>query len=124
MELTISPAAQTYIEAKRKLGDHLLLDNEDGHGPFVDHAVSCQLDSGFRLLFVSAAVDPSLLRDYSVTVTTEIGSISMKPSAKLLLDPVNQLVLEPTYQRLQLKSVGGILSANVPLIRKESEDIE
>lgn len=52
MELSISSEAQAVIQAKLKTGDRLLLDNEDGYGPFVDHAVSCQLNSGFRLLLV------------------------------------------------------------------------
>ncbi|MCM6881560.1 iron-sulfur cluster biosynthesis family protein [Enterococcus italicus] len=123
MELSISSEAQAVIQAKLKTGDRLLLDNEDGHGPFVDHAVSCQLNSGFRLLLVSEAIDAELLADYSIQLPTEIGPVFVKPSGTFLLDAVNYLMIEPSYKRLQLKSDGGILSPNIPIIRKEREDI-
>lgn len=119
MELVVEPAVIQKIQAKKQPQDLILLDNEDGEGPFVDYMVSCQLYGGFRLLLVDPALTKEVLAVYSIRFETAAGPILMKPSGNLFLDTCNRLLVEPTYQRIQLKSDSGIIASTVELSRKK-----
>ena len=115
MELRISKQAQAVIQEKRPSNARMLVDFEDAIGPFADDSVSCQLYPAFRLLFVPQTYPEEALSDYNKIIETEIGPIYMKEQSIMLLDQSVELVLEPNYQRLQLRSKAGVLVANLPI---------
>ncbi len=119
MELHISKEAQDVIEKERQTGDWLLLDFEDAIGPFTESAVSCQLYPNFRLLLVPQAFPAEKLVDYDAKLETEMGTVLMKTTSQMLLDKKVEIVVEPSYKRIQLRSDSGILAANLPLKRIE-----
>lgn len=109
------------VMAQKQEGDRVLLDNEDGRGPFVDHAISCQLNPNFHLYLVDSSYTDEELVDYSLRFETSIGPVFYKESATRLLDQHNRLVIEPTYGRIQLKSDGGILASDVKISHRHKE---
>lgn len=117
MKLSITQAAQEVIQSKRQVGDRLLLDFEDAIGPFTENAVSCQLYPAFRLLLVPQVFPEEKLVDYNTVLETELGPVYMKERSRMLLDKEVEIMIEPSYQRIQLRSNAGILAANLPLKR-------
>ncbi|MGX7328860.1 iron-sulfur cluster biosynthesis family protein [Enterococcus bulliens] len=122
LKLDIQPEVAAKILAKKQENERILLDNEDGRGPFVDHAISCQLNPSFQLFLVDDSYTDEELKDYSLTVETAVGPVSFKESATRLLDQENRLVIEPTYGRIQLKSDGGILASDVKLVTRSKAE--
>lgn len=115
MKLRVSKEAQEVIQGKRLKGERVLLDFEDAIGPFVDDSVSCQLYPAFRILLVPQEYPESALSDYNILLETEMGPIYMKGRSIMLLDKEVEMMIEPTYKRLQLRSNSGILAANLPI---------
>lgn len=52
MKLEVTKEAQEVLKNKLEADDQLLLDIENGDGPFAESQVSCQLDTAFRLIIV------------------------------------------------------------------------
>ncbi|MHC5269177.1 iron-sulfur cluster biosynthesis family protein [Enterococcus sp. LJL98] len=117
MQLKITKEAQAMIQKQQQAGDVLLLDFEDAIGPFTEDAVSCQLYPAYRLLLVSQDFPVEKLVDYNHRMPTEMGPVYMKERSEFLLDKEVELLVEPSYRRLQLRSDAGVLAANVPLKR-------
>ncbi|GGI65018.1 MULTISPECIES: iron-sulfur cluster biosynthesis family protein [Enterococcus] len=117
MKLQITKEAQAVIEKQRQAGDRLLLDFEDAIGPFTEDAVSCQLYPNFRLLLVPQEFPENQLADYNDLLETQMGTVYMKKTSQMLLDKEVEIAIEPSYQRIQLRSNAGILAANLPLKR-------
>lgn len=115
MKLSVSKEAQEVIQGKRHAEERVLLDFEDAIGPFVDDSVSCQLYPAFRLLLVPQEYPEAKLADYNLLLETEIGPIYMKERSTMLLDKEVEMMIEPSYKRLQIRSNSGILAANVPI---------
>ncbi len=123
LTLEISPEVAKKITDFKGPNERILLDHEDGQGPFVDHAISCQLNPNFSLLFVDQTYTDAELSDYKLKIETNIGPIFLKESATRLLDQDNRLVIEPTYKRVQLKSDGGILVQDIAFVKKSKDTI-
>lgn len=117
MELIVTKEAQNWLEKHREKDEQILLDLENGDGPFSDSRITCQLDTAFRLIFLKkeSTADLSL---YSILADTPLGPIRIKKSAEMYLDDPTTLALEPTYQSLQLKGPSGLLKGNLPVVRK------
>ncbi|MBO0482115.1 iron-sulfur cluster biosynthesis family protein [Candidatus Enterococcus courvalinii] len=118
MELIVTKEAQNWLESHREEDEQILLDLENGDGPFADSRITCQLDTAFRLILIKkqSTADLSL---YSILVDTPLGPIRIKKSAEMYLDDPTTLALEPTYQSLQLKGPSGLLKGNLPVVRKD-----
>ncbi|MBM7708578.1 iron-sulfur cluster biosynthesis family protein [Enterococcus lemanii] len=120
MKLSFSQAAQDVILAKQQPGDVILLDYEDAIGPFTQSAVSCQLYPSFRLLLVPKEFPKEQLIDYDDAIETELGIVSVKKRSEMLLDEAIEIMVEPAYQRLQIRSNSGVIAANMPLLRMDA----
>jgi uncharacterized protein YqkB len=117
MELQITKAAQEVLEKKIQPDEQLILDIEDGDGPFAESMVTCQLDTAFRLLLVKKDTTADL-QLYSEVVDTVLGPVRMKKSAEMYLDDPTILDLEPNYNSLRLKGKSGLLKNNLQVVRK------
>lgn len=122
MKLSITPAAQEQINKVYQPDDILVLDFEDGQGPFVDAGASCQLYPHFRLLFVPNHFSKEELSFYDDQLETELGTVYTKKSSEAFLDKEVRFSVEKSYQRLQLTSDSGVLAATVPLKRIELDE--
>lgn len=115
MEFIVSQEAEELLRGKISEDDQLLLDVEDGDGPFAYSRITCQIDTSFRLIIVNkdTTADLSL---YSETAETVLGPIKIKKSALMYLDDPTTLAVEPTYKSLQLRGPSGLLKNNLQLI--------
>ena len=122
MKLTIAKEVQEKITGLSQAGDRLVLDFEDGIGPFVEAGASCQFYPNFRLLFVPKEFPEAELAVYDDQLATELGPVYLKKSSEMLLDEDTQITIERAYQRVQLTAKSGILAANLPLKRIELDE--
>ncbi|EGP5124755.1 iron-sulfur cluster biosynthesis family protein [Enterococcus faecium] len=118
MKLEVTEEAQEVLKNKLEADDQLLLDIENGDGPFAESQVSCQLDTAFRLIIVKKDTQTDLSL-YSVVADTPVGPIKIKDSAILYMDDPSTLALEPTYNSLQLKGPSGLRKGNLQVVRKD-----
>ncbi len=118
MELIVTEEAKQKIQTQINPEDQLLLDIEDGDGPFVDSRITCQIDTSFRLLIVKKDTEKDLSL-YSETAETAVGPIRMKKSALMYMDDPTTIAIEPTYNSLQLKGPSGLLKGNLQILRRD-----
>ena len=118
MELLLTDEAKEKLLAQQNEDEQLLLDIEDGDGPFADSRVTCQIDTSFRLILVKKETTKDLSL-YSVQVETAVGPIYIKKSALMYLDDPTTIAVEPTYKSLQLKGPSGLLKGNLQIIHHE-----
>lgn len=118
MKLEVTKEAQEVLKNKIEADDQILLDIENGDGPFAESQVSCQLDTAFRLILVKKDTQTDLSL-YSVIADTPVGPVKIKDSAILYMDDPTTLALEPTYNSLQLKGPSGLRKGNLQVVRKE-----
>lgn len=118
MELLLTEEAKEKIQSQVNAEEQLLLDIEDGDGPFADTRVTCQIDTSFRLLIVKKDTDKDLSL-YSETAETTVGPIRMKKSALMYMDDPTTIAVEPTYNSLQLKGPSGLLKGNLQMLHRD-----
>jgi len=115
MEFIVSKEAEELLRGKVNDNEQLLLDVEDGDGPFANSRITCQIDTSFRLIIVEKETSADLSL-YSEVVDTQMGPIKIKKSALVYLDNPTTLAVEPTYKSLQLKGPGGIIKNNLQIV--------
>lgn len=118
MELLLTEEAKKKLQNQINEGEQVLLDIEDGDGPFADSRVTCQLDTSFRLIIVKKNTTKDLSL-YTEKVETPIGVILIKKSALIYMDNPTTIAVEPTYKSLQLKGASGLLKGNLQIMRAE-----
>lgn len=115
MEFIVSKEAEELLRGKVNDNEQLLLDVEDGDGPFANSRITCQIDTSFRLIIVEKETSADLSL-YSEVVDTQMGPIKIKKSALVYFDNPTTLAVEPTYKSLQLKGPGGIIKNNLQIV--------
>ncbi|MEY8446649.1 iron-sulfur cluster biosynthesis family protein [Enterococcus ratti] len=118
MELLLTNEAKDMLQTQLNEKEQVLLDIEDGDGPFANSRITCQLDTSFRLLIVKKETTNDLSL-YSEKVETTIGPIWIKRNALLYMDDPTTIAVEPTYKSLQLKGASGLLKGNLQIVRPE-----
>lgn len=111
MEIIFSDKAKARIERDLMPGKVLVLDFDDGVGPFSD-AATCTLDVSFNLLIVDPA---ELTKDFDTTITSNLGDVYVKEYAKNQMDAHMRMDLDK-YLRFQLTSDSGMLDPNITLL--------
>ena len=117
MQLTLTQEAASYIE--RKFGGQpyaLILEYIDGDSPFNTHAISCQLFEDFRLVAFHVKHPDVKWQDYTLTFSTPIGDVYIKPQATMFLDSNTVVAYDANYLGLTLKGDSGILAPRLPLV--------
>ncbi|WP_283585708.1 iron-sulfur cluster biosynthesis family protein [Limosilactobacillus ingluviei] len=119
MELTITPAAQKRLA--RYLAPHkkIILDFDDGVGPFSDLG-NCSLDVNFKLIFVDEKMD---LPDFKAHFSSNYGEIYYKAYAQPQYAEQMTLDFDATYSTLPLKSPHGLLSDNVEVVDLSTDSV-
>lgn len=119
MELTITPAAQKRLA--RYLAPHkkIILDFDDGVGPFSDLG-NCSLDVNFKLIFVDEKMD---LPDFKAHFSSNYGEIYYKAYAQPQYAEQMTLDFDATYFTLPLKSPHGLLSDNVEVVDLSTDSV-
>lgn len=110
MFLTITQAAQSRLQPKLGSDTHLILDFNDGVGPYSD-AATCTLDVAFNLVLTSEPVPA----DFDTQLSSDLGTVYVKGYAVNQLDSALTLDVDK-YLRYKLSGPSGTLDPNVTLI--------
>ena len=111
-QLFFRPEVAQRIQNAQKPGYVLVLDFEDGSGPFNQQALSCSFDVNFSLLVVPVQ---SVTTAYPLVVTSNLGPVYTKNNTKLYLDSTI-VFRQPSHTRtIRMQNDSGMISGNVPL---------
>jgi uncharacterized protein YqkB len=110
MFLDISNTAAEKLRNKMTPDTRIVLDFDDGVGPF-SNAASCTMDKAFNLVLCQ---DNQLTHDYDQVIDSTLGPVYIKQYAANQLD--NDMSLDvDKYLRFALKGESGLLDPNVVL---------
>lgn len=112
MKLTFTKEARGRVQRYLQPGKVMLLDFDDGVGPFSTTG-SCTLDGGYRLLFVNANQD---LSAYDFAIESNLGIIRIKGESRMQFDSEMEIRFNPHLFTLPLVSRQGMLCENVELL--------
>ncbi|RRG17860.1 iron-sulfur cluster biosynthesis family protein [Weissella viridescens] len=111
MHMTISEAVVAMITAKENDMTRLVLDFDDGVGPFSKQGI-CSLNTAFQ--FVLARPD-QVTGEFDATLTSNLGSIAIKGYAIEQLDPEMTLTRDQNFN-LVLAGNSGSLDNHLQLV--------
>ncbi|WP_226789470.1 iron-sulfur cluster biosynthesis family protein [Latilactobacillus graminis] len=117
MTLTMTPAAIAKIQAKMTSGQKILLDLDDGVGPF-SNVGYCSLDTSFRLLLVPADAD---IKDYPGEFESNLGPVYYKDYAASYFDEHEILDINDKNQMLTLSNHSGLVDGHISIVVFEKE---
>ncbi|MDF7627082.1 iron-sulfur cluster biosynthesis family protein [Lactobacillaceae bacterium L1_55_11] len=105
MEITFTPAAKERLE--KYLGDDvtMVLDFDDGVGPF-SHEANCTLSVSFNLLFVDKDAD---LHDFQLVIPSNLGEVHAKKYSEDQMQPEMTIDVKEKYLRYTLSGNGGMI---------------
>lgn len=118
MKITLTKQAQSKLEKHLQPGQKILLDLDDGLGPFSNEG-TCALLTKFRILIVDGTED---LKDYSVHLDSDIGTIYFKDSAKDFLDDGMSIRVDPKTQLLIFSNTKETIDKSVNIIAYEESN--
>ncbi|BBE25205.1 iron-sulfur cluster biosynthesis family protein [Latilactobacillus curvatus] len=119
MALKITPAAVAKIKDKMTPGQKILLDLDDGVGPF-SNVGYCSLDTSFRLLLVPADAD---IKDYPDEFESNLGAVYYKDYAAGYFDEHEVLDVNEKNQMLTLSNNSGLIDGHISIVVFENESM-
>ncbi|MBS9335149.1 iron-sulfur cluster biosynthesis family protein [Fructobacillus sp. M1-13] len=105
MKLTFTDKAKARLEKLAGDNKKLVLDFDDGVGPFSNEA-NCTLALSFNLLFVPNDTD---LSEFGATFDSNMGTIHAKPYSLEQMDEEMTVDVNEKYLRYTLSGRGGVL---------------
>ena len=113
-KLIVTDAALTRIKPHLLPNKKIVLDFDDGVGPF-SAIGNCSLDANYRMVFVNQDAD---LPDFDEKISSNIGDIYIKSElyANVQFEPEMELRFDRRHMTLPLVSLKGILTENVELV--------
>ncbi|CAK8054333.1 iron-sulfur cluster biosynthesis family protein [Eupransor demetentiae] len=109
MDITFTDAAKDRLQKYLKNDAKIVLDFDDGVGPFSDEA-NCTLALSFNLVFVNKDAD---LHEFGAKISSNLGDVYAKPYS---LDQMNEHMkvdLDPKYLRYSLSGQNGELDPSL-----------
>ena len=116
MYLKIDSAAQKLILDFMKPQQRILIDFDDGVGPFSSIG-TCSLDDSFRLIFVNKQ---STFKDFNAYMDSDLGRIYYKDYTKPYFAEEMNLSFNSHLFTMPLKSNYGTLTDNVELVNGDA----
>lgn len=111
MKITFTPAAIKYLDRYQPTEHKLMLDYDDGVGPF-SKLGNCSMEDSFKLLFV----DPDLaVTDFNAVMDSNLGPIYYKDYTQPQFDDEMKVDFNPKYFLLPLSGPSGRLTENLEL---------
>lgn len=112
MQLTFTDAAKKRLTRFLKPGKKMLLDYDDGVGPF-SATGSCSMDNNFRLIFVDEA---DQYHDFDANFDSNLGPITYKGYTKPQLDEQMTVKFIPATFTMPLTTPHGLLTEDLEVI--------
>lgn len=120
MELRVTQAAQERLARYLSPDKKLVLDFDDGVGPF-SALGSCGLDVNFKLVFVPKDQE---LPDFDASFSSNIGEVFYKGYAKPQYAETMKLDFNPNFFTMPLSSPNGTLTDNVEVVDLVPNDLQ
>ncbi|MBS9338700.1 iron-sulfur cluster biosynthesis family protein [Fructobacillus sp. M2-14] len=105
MKLTFTDEAKARLEKFTGPDKKIVLDFDDGVGPFSNEA-NCTLALSFNLVFVNKDAD---LSEFGATIDSNMGTIYAKPYSLDQMDDDMTVDVNEKYLRYALNGKGGTL---------------
>ncbi|MDF7637540.1 iron-sulfur cluster biosynthesis family protein [Leuconostocaceae bacterium ESL0958] len=105
MKITFTDTAINRLKKLMSDNDRIVLDFDDGVGPFSDEA-NCTLALSFNLLFVGPDHD---LSEFGATIDSNLGTVYAKPYSLDQMDDDMTVDVNEQYLRYSLAGRGGEL---------------
>ncbi|MBS9336884.1 iron-sulfur cluster biosynthesis family protein [Fructobacillus parabroussonetiae] len=105
MKLTFTDTAKARLEKLAGTDKKIVLDFDDGVGPFSDEA-NCTLALSFNLLFVPKDTD---LKEFGATIDSNMGTVYAKPYSLDQMDDEMKVDVNEKYLRYTLSGRNGVL---------------
>ncbi|MBM6754881.1 iron-sulfur cluster biosynthesis family protein [Lactobacillus alvi] len=121
MQLTVTPAAKERLARYLKADQKLVLDFDDGVGPFSDLG-NCSLDVNFKFIILDGS--QPLPADFDAHFSSNLGEIYYKSYTKPQYAEKMKLDFEPTYFTMPLKSPLATLCDNVEVVDLTNQQFE
>ncbi|MFJ6925178.1 MAG: iron-sulfur cluster biosynthesis family protein, partial [Limosilactobacillus mucosae] len=100
MKLTFTPQAQQRLQKYLQPDSKLILDFDDGVGPF-SKLGNCSLDANFKLIIVKK---DAKLPDFNAQLASNLGPVWYKDYTAPQLDEKMEVRFNPTYFTMPLVS--------------------
>ena len=107
MKLTFTAAAKARLEKFAGADKKIVLDFDDGVGPFSKEA-NCTLALSFNLLFVPKDTD---LSEFGATIDSNMGTVYAKPYSTEQMDQEMTVDVNEKYLRYTLNGRNGVLDS-------------
>ena len=107
MKLTFTDAAKARLEKFATPDKKIVLDFDDGVGPFSKEA-NCTLALSFNLLFVPKNTD---LSEFGATIDSNLGTVYAKPYSTDQMDEEMTIDVNQKYLRYSLSGRNGVLDS-------------
>lgn len=117
MKLTFSEAAVERLQKFISKDTKIVLDFDDGVGPFSD-AATCTLDASFNLDFVR---EDQLSSEFNATIDSNLGKVYVKRYSEDQMNPNMVFELNPKNLTYTLKGDSGVLDENVQVINLQDK---
>lgn len=121
MQLTFDNAIKAKIAPYLQKGAKILLDFDDGIGPFVDHAIACSIGISYRIIIIDENDDS---KDYQEIIKSNLGVIYSKKYANYTLADDLKLSIKPPFNTWQLSGDGMLIDDGVQLITKFFKEVD
>lgn len=112
MKLTFTPQAQQRLQKYLQPDSKLILDFDDGVGPF-SKLGNCSLDANFKLIIVSK---DAKLPDFNAQLDSNLGSIWYKDYTASQLDEKMEVRFNQTYFTMPLVSEQRTMTDNLEFL--------
>lgn len=112
MKITFTPEAQERLQRYLSPDKKMVLDYEDGVGPF-SAVGNCSLDDGYRLIFVGKDLD---LPDFNKKIDSNLGDIYIKGYTDVQFADQMEVRFNPKYFTMPLVSPLGVLTDNIEVV--------
>lgn len=112
MKLTFTEQAQQRLSRYVSSGQKMLLDYDDGVGPF-SATGSCSMDNNFKLIFVDQDKD---YQDFDASFDSNLGPIAYKGYTKPQLDDQMTVKFNPHTFTMPLTTPHGLLTEDLEIL--------
>ncbi|CAH1855995.1 iron-sulfur cluster biosynthesis family protein [Convivina praedatoris] len=109
MEITFTKVATDRLQKFLKPGVKMVLDFDDGVGPFSKEA-NCTLSVAYNLLFVNQDAD---LHDFGLVIPSNLGDVYAKPYSKDQMDEKMTIDVNEKYLRYSLSGQNGEIDSSM-----------
>lgn len=112
MKLTFTPQAQQRLQKYLQPDSKLILDFDDGVGPF-SKLGNCSLDANFKLIIVKK---DAKLPDFNAQLASNLGPVWYKDYTAPQLDEKMEVRFNPTYFTMPLVSEQRTMTDNLEFL--------